>query len=88
MFHKIVGLPNNGNDCYLNTSIQVLCNDRAFQQMIEGTVNNSLNITAGTGQNSRYFQLPPKPIDPSRVIFYGPNHPQYPLKLNLTYTKL
>jgi len=59
-----------------------------FQQIIEGTADNNINLSAGTEQTTWYFQLPPKPIDPSRVIFYGPNHPQYPLKLNLTYTEL
>lgn len=59
-----------------------------FQQIIEDRADNSISLSAGTEQTTWYFQLPPKPIDPSRVIFYGPNHPQYPLKLNLTYTKL
>ncbi len=59
-----------------------------FQQIIEGTSVNGFNLSAGVEQTSFYFQLPPKPSDPSRVVFYGPNHPTHPLKLNLTYTKL
>ncbi|MFK7979682.1 MAG: DUF4270 family protein [Saprospiraceae bacterium] len=59
-----------------------------FQQIIEGTSVNGFNLSSGVEQNSFYFQLPPKPSDPSRVVFYGPNHPTHPLKLNLTYTKL
>jgi len=59
-----------------------------FQQIVEGTSVNGFNLSSGVEQTSFYFQLPPKPSDPSRVIFYGPNHPVHPLKLNLTYTKL
>jgi len=59
-----------------------------FQQIVEGTSVEGFNLSSGVEQTSLYFQLPPKPSDPSRVIFYGPNHPTYPLKLNLTYTKL
>lgn len=59
-----------------------------FQQIVEGASANGFNLSSGVEQTSFYFQLPPKPSDPSRVIFYGPNHPIYPLKLNLTYTKL
>lgn len=59
-----------------------------FQQIVEETAANSINLSVGTEQTTWYFQLPPKPIDPSRVVFYGPNHPVYPLKLNLTFTRL
>ena len=59
-----------------------------FQEIVEGTSANGFNLSSGVEQTNFYFQLPPKPSDPSRVIFYGPNHPVYPLKLNLTYTKL
>ena len=59
-----------------------------FQNIVEGTSENRFNLSSGVEQSSWYIQLPPKPIDPSRVIFYGPNHSQHPLKLNLTYTKL
>lgn len=59
-----------------------------FQQVVEETSPNGFNLSSGVEQTSFYFQLPPKPSDPSRVIFYGPNHPVHPLKLNLTYTKL
>ena len=59
-----------------------------FQQIIEETSINGFNLSSGVEQTSFYFQLPPKPSDPSRVIFYGPNHPVHPLKLNLTYTRL
>lgn len=59
-----------------------------FQQMLEGTSVNTISLSAGADQVSEYDQITPKPIDASKVIFYGPNHPQYPLKLNLTYTKL
>ncbi len=59
-----------------------------FQQIVEGTSDSGFNLSSGVEQTNFYFQLPPKPSDPSRVIFYGPNHPVHPLKLNLTYTKL
>jgi len=59
-----------------------------FQQIVEGTSVNGFNLSSGVEQTSFYFQLPPKPSDPSRVVFYGPNHPTHPLKLNLTYTQL
>jgi len=59
-----------------------------FQQIVEGTAVNGFNLSSGVEQTSFYFQLPPKPSDPSRVVFYGPNHPVHPLKLNLTYTEL
>lgn len=59
-----------------------------FQEIVEGNSVNGFNISTGVEQSSFYFQLPPKPSDPSRVVFYGPNHPTHPLKLNLTFTKL
>jgi hypothetical protein len=60
-----------------------------FQKIIDGELqSNSINITSGTEQTSLYFQIKPKAVDPARTVFYGPNHPEFPLKLNLTYTKL
>lgn len=59
-----------------------------FQSVLNGETENSFKLSNGVEQNSWYFQLPPKAIDPSKVILYGPNHPQYPMKLNLTYTIL
>ena len=59
-----------------------------FQKIIEGEASNSITISNGVEQSNWFFQLPPKPIDASKVVFYGPNHPQHPLKLNLVFTKL
>ena len=59
-----------------------------FQKIIDGEEENSLNLTSGVEQTNFYPRIMPKAITPSRVIFYGANHPLYPLKLNLTYTRL
>ena len=59
-----------------------------FQDIIEGRVNNNIILVSGTEQSNLYFQITPKAERASRTIFYGPNHSQFPLKLNLTYTKL
>ncbi|MEM6316366.1 MAG: DUF4270 family protein [Bacteroidota bacterium] len=59
-----------------------------LQRIIEGTVENKFILSAGVEQNTLFFQLPPKPSDASRIVFYGPSHPQFAPKLNLTYTEL
>ncbi len=59
-----------------------------FQDIIEGNVDNSIILVSGSEQSSLYFQITPKAERASRSIFYGPNHSQFPIKLNLTYTKL
>jgi len=59
-----------------------------FQQIVEGTAANGFNLSAGVEETNFYFQLTPKPTDPSKVVFYGPNHPTHPLRLNLTFTRL
>lgn len=59
-----------------------------FQQIIEGNVGNTIILTTGTELSNFYFLTLPKAADPTRTVFYGPNHPQYPAKLNLTYTAL
>lgn len=59
-----------------------------FQQLIEGNVSNTIILTTGTELSNFYFLTLPKAADPTRTVFYGPNHPKYPVKLNLTYTAL
>jgi hypothetical protein len=45
-------------------------------------------IVNGTEENTFFLSVFPKIENPSRGIFYGPNHPKYPMKLKITYTKL
>ncbi len=45
-------------------------------------------IVNGTEENTFFLSVFPKIENPSRGIFYGPNHPKYPMKINITYTKL
>jgi len=68
-----------------------------FQKILKEEVENSIIISAGIeqsvfrsfGQPFRVYDLlPAKASNASRAIFYGPNHSQYPVKLNLTFTKL
>jgi len=49
----------------------------AFQDMADGLENKNL-----------FLRILPKQEQASRVILYGPEDPQYPAKLNLTYTRL
>ncbi len=48
-----------------------------IQDMLEGDVNNTITI--------RIF---PKQEIAERTVIYGPGHSEYPMKLNVTYTKL
>lgn len=48
-----------------------------FQDMADDIENNSL-----------FLRILPKQEQASRVILYGPEHSEYPAKLNLTYTRL
>ncbi len=68
-----------------------------LQGIIDGEVENKLTISAGVEQSVLsvsgialriYDLLPAKVTDASRVIFFGPNHSQYPVKLNLTFTRI
>lgn len=68
-----------------------------FQKILDGEVENKVTISAGVeqpilsiaGQPFRLFDiLPAKASNASRAAFFGPNHSQYPAKLNLTFTKL
>ena len=68
-----------------------------FQKILDGEVENKVTISAGVeqpilsilGQPFRLFDiLPAKASNASRAAFFGPNHSQYPVKLNLTFTKL
>lgn len=59
-----------------------------FQEILNGSVNNSFDLSIGNELTNFYFQIEPKAIIPARAVFYGPNHPQFPIKLNLTFTRL
>lgn len=68
-----------------------------FQKIIDEEVENKITISAGveqpilriSGQPFRLFDLlPAKASNASRAAFFGPNHSQYPVKLNLTFTKI
>lgn len=68
-----------------------------FQKILEGEVDNKITISAGVeqpilrlaGQPFRLYDiLPAKAGNATRAAFFGPNHSQYPVKLNLTFTKI
>ncbi len=67
-----------------------------FQKILDEEVENKITISAGVEQSIlRLFQvyrlydlLPAKASNASRAAFFGPNHAQYPMKLNLTFTKI
>lgn len=61
---------------------------RFFQRVVEGSSENGFILALGAEFPLRFLELLPKPANPSRVVFFGPNHPQYPLRLDLTYTEL
>jgi len=60
-----------------------------------GLQSYKMNISAifqdkvdGINDEPLYIRVFPKQEQSSRVKLYGPGHPQYPAKLNLTYTRL
>jgi len=68
-----------------------------FQKILDEEVENKVTISAGveqsilriSGQPFRLYDiLPAKASNASRAAFFGPNHSQYPVKLNLTFTKI
>ena len=48
-----------------------------FQEILDGSVNNEV-----------FLRLFPKPYNVRRVILLGPEDPEYPMNLRLTYTQL
>jgi len=68
-----------------------------FQKILDEEVENKIVISAGveqpiltvSGQPFRLYDLlPAKASNAERAAFFGPNHSQYPVKLNLTFTKI
>lgn len=59
-----------------------------FQDIIDGTVDNTITLSAGMEENRYYVRSLTKAETANRVVFYGPGHPTFAPKLNLTFTSL
>jgi len=59
-----------------------------FQDIIDGTVENKITLSAGMEENRYYVRTLTKAETANRVVFYGPSHPTFAPKLNLTFTSL
>lgn len=59
-----------------------------FQDIVSKSEENSLIITAGTEEFLYYLPVVPKAESANQMILYGPNHPEFAPKLNLTFTSL
>lgn len=46
-----------------------------------------INVFRGRQEDIIYLRIGNKLINPATTILYGPNHPEFPAKLKLTYTK-
>ena len=59
-----------------------------FQEIIDGTVENKVTLSAGMEEELYYIRALTKAETANRIIFYGPGHPTFAPKLNLTFTSL
>lgn len=59
-----------------------------FQGIVTGEEPNSIIITAGTDEFAFYLPMTPKAERANQIVLYGPNHPEFAPKLNLTFTSL
>jgi len=59
-----------------------------FQGIVSGDEPNNMIITAGTDEFAFYLPVTPKAERANQVVLYGPSHPEFAPKLNLTFTSL
>lgn len=59
-----------------------------FQDILEGGKTNTITIGAGSEESIYYNAINAKATRANRVILFGPNHPTFSPKLNLTFTTL
>lgn len=59
-----------------------------FQGIISGEESNNIIVTAGTDEFSYYLPITPKAERANQTVIYGPSHPEFAPKLNLTFTSL
>jgi len=59
-----------------------------FQGIVSGAEPNNIIITAGTDEFAFYLPVTPKAERANQVVLYGPSHPEFAPKLNLTFTSL
>jgi hypothetical protein len=93
----------DGKLIFIDDISQLLSGGVSFVTSFGGTPNTSgtlrkynLNITNHIKQAVKnksfdsdiYLNVLTEPENPSRLIFYGAKHSQYPVKLKVTYTKI
>jgi len=59
-----------------------------LQDILEGTIENKVTLSAGIEDSRFYARSLIKAETENKAIFYGPGHPTFAPKLNLTFTSL